>query len=92
MDWEYVKEAKESILELKDQGFQILSLEQNTDSKNLKDFKAKDCFALIVGNEVTGVSKESISLSDAILEIPMQGKKESLNVSVATGLGLFVLI
>ncbi len=47
--------------------------------------------ALVLGNEVRGVSKQSLKLVDAIVEIPMRGKKESLNVSVAAGIALFVL-
>ena len=49
-------------------------------------------FALIVGNEVSGVSKEILEQSDEILEIEMKGKKESLNVSVATGIALFRIL
>lgn len=44
---------------------------------------------LVVGNEVDGVSKEVLALSDLVVEIPQMGEKESLNVSVATGIALF---
>lgn len=90
VDWEYVKEIVAVIESLKSQGYKILSLEQHQNSSNLK---AKDYenVALTVGNEVDGVSKEALDRSDEILEIPMKGKKESLNVSVATGIALFEL-
>ena len=92
IDWEYDKEILPVIKELKDQEFQIISLEQDPRSKRLKDFKAKEKFALIVGSEVDGISKKALDTSDAIVEIPMQGKKESFNVSVAAGAALFMLI
>lgn len=92
LKWEYKKEIPSVIRELKDNGFQILSLEQREDSQDLKHFSPKDQFALIVGNEVTGVSQVALEASDAVIEIPMQGGKESLNVSVATGIALFMLI
>lgn len=47
---------------------------------------------LIVGNEVRGLSSSILKKSDAIIEIPMHGKKESLNVSVATGIALYAII
>lgn len=45
--------------------------------------------ALLLGNEVRGVSKQTLKKVDVILEIPMHGKKESLNVSVTAGIALF---
>ena len=94
VDWEYLeaKNLQLTIYNLQKDGFQIIALEQDPRSVRLKDFEAKDQFALIVGSEVDGVSKTSLDNSDVIIEIPMQGSKESLNVSVATGTALFVLI
>jgi 23S rRNA (guanosine2251-2'-O)-methyltransferase len=90
--WAYAKEIKPTLLELKEQGFQILSLEQTEKSQNLREFKAAEQFVLVVGNEVDGVNAEALKMSDAVVEIPMQGQKESLNVSVSTGIALFMLI
>jgi 23S rRNA (guanosine2251-2'-O)-methyltransferase len=72
--------------------YQIISLEQTEGSMDLKEFKAQAKFVLIVGNEVDGVSKVALDMSSKILEIKMQGDKESLNVSVAAGLALYMLI
>lgn len=91
ISWEIGKSISLVIEELREQGFQIVALEQSPNSKDLKEFKAKEMFALIVGNEVDGISKETLELSDEIVEIPMRGKKESLNVSVATGIALYML-
>lgn len=92
VEWESVLDAKESIEDLKSQDFAVYALEQAGTSENLKDFVSTDKFALIVGNEVEGVSGELLKATDAIIEIPMLGKKESLNVSVATGVALFELL
>ena len=89
--WEYKKEIMETLSGLKKKDFQIVSLELTHESIDIKDFKPNPKFALVVGNEVDGVSKASLEASDAMVEIPMRGKKESLNVSVSTGIALFVL-
>ena len=93
VSWEVGKSISSVIEELKEQDFKIISLEQNPNAINLKNFQTSKLknFALIVGNEVDGISSTTLKASDATVEIPMQGKKESLNVSVATGIALFVL-
>ncbi|MES2213848.1 MAG: TrmH family RNA methyltransferase [Patescibacteria group bacterium] len=92
VEWEYQKEILPVIKELKDQNFKILALEQHEDSKDLSSYRSADMFALIVGNEVEGVSSDALKKCDQILEIQMQGKKESMNVSVSTGIALFELL
>lgn len=91
--WEHVENAAALIKFLKKEGFVVVALEQDGRSVDYRDFSSKkgSSIALIVGNEVGGVSKELLGLADAIMEIPMVGKKESLNVSVATGVALFQL-
>ena len=93
VDWEYVRnqDLEFKIQDLRDQGFQIIALEQPPESKDLKSLLKPEKFVVIVGNEVEGVSKEVLSKADVIVEIPMMGEKESLNVSVAAGVALFVL-
>ncbi len=91
VDWEYKKEIRLVIDNLKEEGFQIIALEQTPDAKDLKSLAKSDRFAIIVGNEVAGVSEEALGVSDVVAEIPMLGYKESLNVSVAAGVALFVL-
>ena len=93
LEWDYFNDTPQVINSLKEQGFQIIALEQTNEStKEIKNFQTEEKFALIVGNEVDGISKRAIESSEAVLEIPMNGKKESLNVSVATGIALFMLI
>lgn len=94
LEWEHVQEKDLGfrIQDLRMDGFQIIALEQAENSKTLWECKPKGMFALVVGSEVDGVSKEILELVDEIVEIPMRGRKESLNVSVSTGIALFVLI
>ena len=87
--WEYEKEILPLIKRLKREGYQIVALEQNDKSKDYREIKLKKKMAFILGQEVTGVLKEVLDKCDEIAEIPMSGKKESLNVSVACGVFLF---
>lgn len=66
------------------------ALELTSDSRSIYELTEQDFpMALVVGNEITGVSDEALSLCDLALEIPMIGAKHSLNVSVAYGVALF---
>src|SRR3989344_9584242 len=66
----------------------ILALEQAPKAVDYRKFKPEFPMALVLGNEVGGLSKQTLEYCDKIIEIPMYGKKESLNVSVATGVAL----
>jgi tRNA G18 (ribose-2'-O)-methylase SpoU len=92
VEWESTTDIKELIKNLKKEKFQIIAVEQDKKSIDYKDLKKNEKVLLIVGNEVDGVDKEVLDLCDDIIEIPMLGKKESLNVSVATGVVLYSLI
>lgn len=76
---------------LKKQGFVIVGLEQNARSVSLKDYKKPDKIVLLLGEEVYGITDEMIKKCDDLIEIPMFGKKESFNVSVAAGIALYAL-
>ena len=92
MAWEKRKETWRVIDELKKEGAEIISLEQARDAVYLNDFKpAKKSVALILGEEVNGLPKSIFDRSDKIIQIPMRGKKESLNVSVAFGVAIYKL-
>ena len=90
--WEYDKEVGLAIDKLKKKKFEIVALEQIANAENIRNFKPRARFALIVGNEVSGVSREALDMADRVVEISMMGTKESLNVSVAAGVALFKLI
>lgn len=86
IEWEYVKQSWRLVEKLKKEGYQIVSLEQTSKSISYTKFKPKFPLALIVGNEGKGVKRSLLDRSDKIIDIPMRGKKESLNVSVAFGI------
>lgn len=87
--WEYAPEISCVLKRLKDEEFTIVAVEQNENSLSLKEFTVPEKVAYIVGNEIDGVSQEALSLSDMIIELPMLGSKESLNVSVTAGIILY---
>jgi tRNA G18 (ribose-2'-O)-methylase SpoU len=89
--WEYIEEPKAVglIEKLKKEDFQIIALEQSKSSIDYKKVKVGMKTLVILGNEVDGVSGSLLKLADTISEIPLKGKKESLNVSVVAGIALF---
>jgi len=87
--WEHVKSVSTVIKELKKEKFEIIAVEQARSSIDYKKFKGKQKNAFLFGNEVRGVSKPLLKKCDKILEIPMKGNKESLNISVSAGVVLF---
>jgi tRNA G18 (ribose-2'-O)-methylase SpoU len=89
--WERQRQTLALIKKLKKQGVKIVVLETGKKNKPLPKFKPKFPMALVVGNEIKGVSPSILSLADEVVEIPMLGKKDSLNVAVATGIALYQL-
>lgn len=86
--WVYQENVETAINQLKQEGYTIVIVEQTTASVPLHQFvpKQDEKYALVFGNEVNGVSDEVIPLGDLALEIPQQGTKHSLNVSVCMGI------
>ncbi|MFA5999642.1 MAG: TrmH family RNA methyltransferase [Candidatus Paceibacterota bacterium] len=87
--WEQKKSISALLAKLKKGNFFIVGIEQDKKSVDYKKVRIKNRNAFIVGTEVTGIPKNILKKCDVIAEIPMRGKKESLNVSVATGVALF---
>jgi 23S rRNA (guanosine2251-2'-O)-methyltransferase len=79
------------IKQLKADGYTIVGLEQDERSIMLPEYKVPDKVALFLGNEIDGIYPEYRDACDALVEIPMQGHKESFNVSVACGIALYHL-
>jgi len=99
VSWEVLEEKGKSVTdflrEMKNDGFQIVALEQAENSVDYKEINEKfpaDRRVVILGNEVEGVSKEILEMCDVIGEIPMLGQKESLNVSVSFGIFIFRIL
>lgn len=87
--WEYFKTPTVLIQKLKREGWAVVGVEQDARAVDYRAIKLKGRTLFIFGNEVQGLSKNLRDTCDALMEIPMRGRKESLNVSVAAGIVLF---
>ena len=97
--FEYCKQTGRLIDKLKKEKVQIVALEQDLPARqagkksiDFRKFKPDFPLALLVGNEVKGVSKTILAKCDKIIELPMYGEKESLNVSVSFGIAGYEII
>ena len=88
VDWQFYDNVKEAVIDLKTLGFEIVGIEQTTNSVMITDFEIDKTkkYALVLGNEVEGISDEILTDLDVCLEIPQLGTKHSLNVSVCGGI------
>jgi len=91
LSWERRPLAWQVIDELQKKKIKVVALEQAREARDLARFQPKFPLALVLGNEVRGLSPKILKRADAIIKIPMLGKKESLNVSVAFGIAAFTL-
>jgi tRNA G18 (ribose-2'-O)-methylase SpoU len=89
IDWEQADDIGIVIKKLQQSNIQIVVIEQTDHSMQLPDFQPSKQVAYILGNEVQGVSQQAVAQADTVVEIPMLGRKESLNVSVAAGIILY---
>lgn len=87
-----VREITELISELKSKGTQVVALEQSPNALSYTNLVPTGDIALVLGSEVPGIPEEILNLCGAVIEIPMRGSKESLNVAVAAGIALYSLI
>lgn len=89
--WEKYKSLNYLLKKLKKEKLKIIAVEQHLRSIPYYKFKTKSDLVLIFGNEIHGLNKKILEKADYILEIPMLGKKESLNVAVAFGIIVYYL-
>lgn len=89
VDWQSTKDVKSIIDSLKDDGYEVLALEQTKKSENLNDYQPSQKVAIVLGREVEGLEPEVIEQCNKAIEIPMLGKKESLNVVQAAAMALY---
>lgn len=89
--WEHADDTMSAVMQLKSEGYTIVSVEQTAGSVMLDRFVPEKGrkYALIFGNEVSGVDQRVVDASDMSLEIPQYGTKHSLNVSVSVGVILW---
>ncbi|WP_321295748.1 RNA methyltransferase [Marinifilum fragile] len=93
VQWEYFKNTEDAVAKLKENEFDIYSVEQAENSISLENFEidASKKYALIFGNEVKGVQQKIVDASDGCIEIPQFGTKHSFNISVSCGIVLWDL-
>ena len=92
--WEYFEETVETLKILKQNDFYVIAFEQDEKSVDYKEvsIQGKENIAFVIGPEVTGITDDVLSLCDVIAEIPMLGTKESLNVTIAFGIGVYRIL
>jgi len=88
--WEVVSDILILIKKLQAKGVTVVAVEQSTNSIKLADFVLPKSVAYILGSETEGLSDAVLAAADQVLEIPMLGQKESLNVSVTAGIVLYL--
>ena len=91
LQWEYKEDTKDTLQELKKSGFYTIAFEQDAKSIDYKNVnvEGREKIVFIIGQEVTGISRDVLDECDVIAEIPMLGTKESLNVTIAFGIGVY---
>lgn len=94
VDWQKVDDLETNLLELKNSGYQLVGLEQTTNSILLPNYElpSNKKICLVFGNEVTGIDEEMLPFIDDFVEIPQYGHKHSLNVSVTVGVALYAFL
>jgi 23S rRNA (guanosine2251-2'-O)-methyltransferase len=91
--WEHAATFEEAVQKLKSAGYRIVALEQDARAVSVFEYApTHPKLALVLGNEVGGITPEHLALCDDVVDIPMYGTKESLNVSVAAGIAMFALL
>ncbi len=90
--WTKYKNINYLFKKLKAENISLVAVEQDKYSIDYKKYKPKSATAFIFGNEVRGLSRGVLDNCNQILEIPMRGDKESLNVSVSVGVVLFRIL
>ena len=91
VNWSYFENTASAVHQLKDEGYEIIAIEQTEECVPLNTFtfSKEKRYAIVLGNEVKGVAQEIVDLCDLSVEIPQFGTKHSLNISVATGVVLW---
>lgn len=94
VDWQYFSSSFRAIEALKTEipNLLVVSVEQSDKSIPFDKFEYNLPIAIVVGNETSGVSKETLEISDGVVELPMFGVNVSLNVMVSLGIVLYHLI
>jgi 23S rRNA (guanosine2251-2'-O)-methyltransferase len=92
--WEYEEDTVKTLKKLRQEDCYVIAFEQDDTSVDYKevDITEKENIVFVIGPEVTGITKDVLDLCDVIAEIPMLGSKESLNVTIAFGIGVYRIL
>ncbi len=90
--WEQLKNVNTLIKKFQKDSVRIIAVEQSSQSVDYKKVKITGPTAFVFGNEVSGISKSVLEKCNVVAEIPMRGKKESLNIAVSVGVALFRIL
>ena len=86
VSWRYFETTEAACQALMDEGYKIFAVEQIEGSTSLEDFQFEPRTAYILGNEVDGVREEALPYCVGAIELPQEGTKHSINVSVCAGI------
>lgn len=89
--WRYFDTTEAACRQLKEDGYRIYAVEQVEGSIPLQDFEFAERTAYLLGNEVEGVSEEALPYCEGAIELPQEGTKHSINVSVCAGIVMWKL-
>ena len=89
--WRYFDTTEAACRQLKEDGYRIYAVEQVEGSIPLLDFEFAERTAYLLGNEVEGVSEEALPYCEGAIELPQEGTKHSINVSVCAGIVMWKL-
>jgi tRNA G18 (ribose-2'-O)-methylase SpoU len=87
--WQYCEETIFAINSVRNKGYEVLALEISEKSTSLFEYNFNEIVAIIIGNDALGISDETMSNCDEVIKIPLLGKKQSLNVSVACSIACY---
>jgi tRNA G18 (ribose-2'-O)-methylase SpoU len=90
--WAYSRQTGRLLKKLQAEGYHLVALEQSPRSIPYTQYRPTGKIALLLGNEVTGLPTRWLEPCDTVIDIPMRGHKESLNVSVAAGIAIFHIL
>jgi tRNA G18 (ribose-2'-O)-methylase SpoU len=90
--WDHSPSTEETLLKLKEKGVKICALELTKQSVDFKEFDYSFPMALVLGNEVDGITEELMTLMDCSISIPMLGRANSLNVATAYGIVAYEIL
>lgn len=92
--WEYHENTRSTLEVLRKEGYYVVAFEQDKKAIDYKvvSIEGKENIAFVIGPEVTGITQEVLDECDVIAEIPMLGTKESLNVTIAFGIGVYRIL